>query len=432
MKVSKQVSYQSYHPIYMILSLVLGAGVGFFFKGFAKDLNLFANMYLSLLQMCLIPLVLTAIPVALSRIVKMKIAGHLFLRLVIVFIVTSLIVSFLGVLCGIFAHHIYPITHDSLVNLGAVLISQSPIDSSEILHSGLSAFFKDLVPSNIFAAVVQGKSIQILVFSVFLGFALGLLALDVSNPAIRVYRGIYKTFVNIVSAILIILPLGVFFLMGAYIANFPYAVWLNLKGMVIANLAGSFLVGIVLLWCMAYWLNRSFYYAFKKLKSVLLVSLFSFSGFVVLPLVLRVFGRNFDLDEEEVSLFYPLSVALHPLGSVFFFSLFTVFITHIYGYHMTIFDMIKTILFSLFATIPIGGLYYRLPKSMLYLAMSMLLHPMGLPASTAVLMMVVGHALFFPIVNVVNVIGNCLSVALIVRNRRYKESHRVNLESVSS
>ena len=55
MKVPSQGSYKSYQPIYMIASVVLGVCLGLFFKHTAKQLSLFADMYLSLLRMCLIP-----------------------------------------------------------------------------------------------------------------------------------------------------------------------------------------------------------------------------------------------------------------------------------------------------------------------------------------------------------------------------------------
>jgi proton glutamate symport protein len=418
MKVPSHHSYRSFHPVYIIVSLVLGACLGLFFKNTAKQLAIFANMYLSLLQMCLIPLILTAIPVALSRMVKMKMAGKLFWRLLVVYIVTALAVSFFGIVCGLVAHWVHPIDQTSLDNLGNLIMKQAPLDSTNILHANIETFLQNLFPENIFTAVVENRSIQILIFSIFIGFALGILALDVSSPAVRVFRGVYKTFVNIVSGILMVLPLGLLFLIGSYIASFPHEVWLTLRNMVLANLVGSLILAVILFQLLAFWLKKTFFYTFSRLKSILLVSLFSFSGFVVLPLVLRLFGRNFDLDEEEVSLFYPLGVALNPLGSIFFFSIFTVFIASIYGYHMTLFDGVKIVLFSLIASIPIGGLYYQVPKSMLFVTMSLLLHPMGLPAGTAMLLIMAGHALFFPIVNLVNVIGNCLSVALIVRHKK--------------
>jgi proton glutamate symport protein len=417
MKVSNHRTYSTYHPAFVLLALILGACLGIFFKQTAKQLAIFANMYLSLLQMCLIPLILTAIPVALSRMVKMKLAGKLFLRLVVVYVVTSLSASLFGVVCGLVAHWVHPVNEASLSSLGQLLINESAIDSASILHANFHTFVQNLFPSNIFAAVVEGRGIQILTFSVFLGFALGVLALDVASPAVRVFRGIYKSFVNIVSGILVVLPIGLFFLIGSYIASFPHQVWLTLRDMVLANLIGCLLLGLALFYVLSAWLRRKFWYTLNRLKSILLISLFSFSGFVVLPLVLRLFGRNFDLDEEEVSLFYPLGVALHPLGAIFFFSIFSIFITSIYGYQVGVFDVVKIVFFSLIASIPIGGLYYRVPKSMLYVTMAILLHPMGLPASTAVLLMLVGHALFMPIINVVNVIGNCLGVALIVRKR---------------
>ena len=431
MKVPSHRAYRSYQPIYMIGSIVFGVCLGLFFKNTAKQLSVFADMYLSLLRMCLIPFILTAIPVALSRIIKMKIAKRLFIRLVVAYVLTSLVVAIFGVGCGFIAHGLNPIKHSSLETLGGLIMNQSPISSSAALNSGVTTFLKDLVPNNVFTAMTDGRGIQVLVFSVFLGCGLGFLALDVANPAIRVCRGIYKTFVIVVSGILAVLPLGLFFLIGAYIANFPITVWETLRTMVLANLIGLLMVAFVLLAILSSWLNKSIYYSLVKLKSVFLVSLFSFSGFVVLPLVLRLFGRNFDLDEEEVSLFYPLGVALHPLGSVFLFSIFSVFIMNIYGHHTTILDVLKIVVFSLVASIPMGGLYYKIPKGMLYIAMSILLHPMGLPASTAVLLLLAGQALFLPAVNLVNVIGNCLTVALIVRRRSKVSPVAPQLEEAS-
>ena len=47
-----------------------------------------------------------------------------------------------------------------------------------------------------FSAVVNGESVKVLVYSVFFGLALGFLSRDASSPAMRVYKGVYKTFLN--------------------------------------------------------------------------------------------------------------------------------------------------------------------------------------------------------------------------------------------
>lgn len=401
--------------VLLLLSLILGLVSGLYFPLYAKKLSIFAKFYVNMLDMCLVPIIITGVPIALSRLIKMKQAKEYFKRMMFVYISLMIAVSFFGIVVSYGAHFIWPLSADRVKQVAEIIIDNLTLDMPDVSKINIGTLLYNLVPKNVYSAISSGDNFGVMFFAVMFGVALGFLPMEVGGVTMRVFRGSYQTIIKIISGILYVLPLGMFFLVGRYVVEFPVGMWVKLGPIVIVIVSICSLAAIIQLVLISYRVKVPFWRLVNRLRSVILVSLLAYSAFAVLPLVLRIFEQDFEFDAEKSSLFYPLGVTLNPTGAVLFFSAFGYFSMMLYGYHPGIGSLIALGVMSILVTVPLGSLYYNIPHSLAYIMFSVILHPFGLPSSGCVLIVIAGTLIFMPFVNLVNVMGNCLSLVLILR-----------------
>ena len=99
--------------------------------------------------------------------------------------------------------------------LGQQLASEPAIESG----SPIMAFLQGMVPANIFAALSGAQFISIVFFCVLLGLALGVVKSPGADDTLRVLNALNEAFATIFHWVLIPLPLGLFALGAAHVAE---------------------------------------------------------------------------------------------------------------------------------------------------------------------------------------------------------------------
>jgi len=104
-----------------------------------------------------------------------------------------------------------------------------------------------LIPVNIFAALAEGHSLKILIFSILLGLAMGLIPLPVSDQFLDICDALCQSFKTIIGWLMTILPLGLFCIFADYISRVGASLFRALVGLILVG-ASLFraLVGLIL------------------------------------------------------------------------------------------------------------------------------------------------------------------------------------------
>ena len=90
-----------YFSIVILFSLVMGVLIGLFFKPLAVLLLPLGKIYMILLGLVVVPLVLTAIVLAVVQGPSVGALGKLGLKTILFFVVTTVLASFLGIIRSI-------------------------------------------------------------------------------------------------------------------------------------------------------------------------------------------------------------------------------------------------------------------------------------------------------------------------------------------
>lgn len=139
------------------------------------------ELYVALLQMCVLPFLLAAIPLAVRSAMTSGTAGHVLRSLMGWLGVVIVVVALFGVVVAAGAFYLAPIDAGTSAAIGALVGGSSgqvdlqfvfdtshAVPPSSSVENGLVA----LVPSNIFAALNANDSVRVLVFAAIFGMAM--------------------------------------------------------------------------------------------------------------------------------------------------------------------------------------------------------------------------------------------------------------------
>lgn len=396
-------------------SIAAGVILGLYQPELSLKLVPYGDLYLSFLKMCVIPIMVTAIVSSVGRLLMFPSAAKILSRMIIVFISGLFIVSTLGIAVGMLAEPGGGISASSRAVLGTVLQHNESAVSSvsgdiENDGGGLMDFIFNLIPDNIFVALGQGDSLQILFFSVVMGAALGLLsARSGDHQFIAMIDLLFKVFQKVIYWSMYMLPFGLLFIMAGQIAGTG-------PGLMLAMFKFTGLIHIIALIMMiasgmtiAVKLKLSFIESLRSLKESLTIAFGTQNSIATMPSVLDALRSRFKLDADSVNLVVPLGIVICRYSMVMIYSLGLIFIAQLYGVSLGLQELLIIWVGSVLTSIAGAGTPGIVAISMI----SLVAVPLQLPYSTGVILLMAVNSLINPIITASNIHINCAAAVLI-------------------
>lgn len=382
-------------PFALLVSLALSVLVTVYAPTLGEKMEIPAGIYLSLLQMCVLPIVITAVVkscyiVTASKDIKYK--KEIFFYLSFIFFVIGLGIAIAFILpTGRFMADSGKIK-DFLNSDYGVQPILTTLDLPLINKETIGDLLRKVFTSNIFESLNKSLIAQVICFSIFVGIAAGRLKEEQGKLFVDLISVIENIFKRIIGWVMAILPIGMFF-------NFSYS-FQKISGniinllfpLLIQAIMGKILIMATLHWYAARKLKITYFQLFSHLKASLLISLSTSSTFAALPTYLNALIHEVKLDEKLVSLFAPLGIATCRYGNALYFafiasSMGQLFSVPIGAYEILIIGLMSFIAsLSSFSTgiINIGLL-------------SVILAPVGIPSALAISLFAIIDPLIDPI-----------------------------------
>ena len=95
--------------------------------------------------------------------------------------------------------------------------------------------------------MVEGNILQIIVFALFIGFALSTLEVEKKDFMMKIFNYCTEIFIKIMTAIMYVAPLGVFALMADACGTFGYAILVKILYLIVLYVAVLILVTYVMI-----------------------------------------------------------------------------------------------------------------------------------------------------------------------------------------
>lgn len=298
---------------------VLGIIGGFLVPNLFIELGFIGTIYVNLLKIMIVPVLFTSIICAMT---KGKHTGRITLKAIGLF-VCMFIICFL-ISCALVG----------IVQPGVGFAFEAVPWDGTTTSTTLADFFVSLVPTNILTAMSANSILPTILFA----FAFGIAAkkCKVTELFINFLEALNKIFNKMLSWVMKITPIGVFFLIGNTVANYGLDV-LKSCAIYIGMAWGISIIICLLVMILPVWIATGLnpWQYIRKAAKVWLITISTCSSAATLPTTIRVCNEDFGVPEEITNITVPLGCTIHMCGGAVSFALLAMFCMQMYGIAMT-------------------------------------------------------------------------------------------------
>ncbi len=415
-------------PRHIAIGIVAGVMVGWLCHHFAADakaakdiaayFSMVTDIFLRMIKMIIAPLVFATLVGGIASLGSSRSVGRIGSRAMAWFISASLISLLIGML---------------LVNLfqpgaGMNLHLDQGAVATQVVSTGdfsLKVFVGHVFPRSIAEAMANNEILQIVVFSLFFGFALAGLKQAGFTRITRLVDELAKVMFKITDYVMAFAPIGVFAAIASAITTEGLGLLLDY-----GKLIAEFYLGITLLWAVLFgagylFLGRSVFTLGKLIKEPILLAFSTASSESAYPKTMEALEK-FGAPKRVSSFVLPLGYSFNLDGSMMYQSFAILFIAQAYNIELS-FTQQLLILLTLMVTSK--GMAGVARASVVVVAATL---PMfNLPE--AGLLLIIGIDQFLDMARTAtNVVGNSIATAVVARAELAHEVEEEKLPAASS
>lgn len=170
------------NPWTVLSCVLIGGFLGIWVPEFSKNLAVVGTVYVDLLKMIVLPFMVSAVIFSLQKLFRDGGAATVLGRVVVVFLVISIVSAIIAAAGGWVLKPGGDITPEVRIALGNLVGADTDSSNTDMALRKvelppkpltLQDVFTSLIPSNIFASLANGETLKALVFALLFGFAIG-------------------------------------------------------------------------------------------------------------------------------------------------------------------------------------------------------------------------------------------------------------------
>jgi proton glutamate symport protein len=398
-------------PVVVLLSMLMGISAGLYFPDFSKSSAMVGETYLKLLQMTIIPILMSAVISSVGKLFASESARASILKI----ITTSFIFLFLvGALTIVISLLVGPgryLSEDAKILLGKTLnVADQSGGSHAVASRGTVEFIHAMIPSNIFDDLGRGSILSILFFSLILGVAIGTMGGKNAQSILDVAEGLFEAFFKIVDWSMYLLPFGLFSLLANQLASTGTDTLAAMLRFVLIVWGTSLFVIVVNTAIMCLTLRRSPLVILSAFKQSMLIAFGTSNSIAAIPSAIEALtGEKIKLPASIINLVVPIGVVLNSFSMIIMYIAATVFAAELYDVPLHAPQIVIVILLSVLAAIAGAGA----PSIVCISMISIVLLPLGLPAQAIIVLLIAVDPLIDPIGTMTNIHTNVTISALV-------------------
>jgi len=369
-------------------------------KEIAGYFGILTDIFLRLIKMIIAPLVFATLVAGLAGMGDSKTVGRIGAKALGWFVGASFCSLLLGL---VFANLLQPGAH-----LGVPLPDVGAATNLKTGALNLKDFITHVFPKNIFEAMATNEILQILVFSVFFGLALGHLHNQTARSLVLTMEEVVHVMLKVTDYVMRFAPVGVFGAVAGAITTQGLGMLL-----VFGKLLVSFYVALAALWCVLIGagylvLGKDVFRLLKLVRGPMLVGFSTASSESVYPKLMEQLEK-FGIRSRVTSFVLPLGYSFNLDGSMIYTTFAALFVAQAYDIPLSLGAQITMLLVLMISSKGIAGV----PRASLVVVAAVL--PMfGLPEAGLLLVLGIDHFLDMGR-TVTNVLGNAIATAVVAK-----------------
>lgn len=394
-------------PAGMMAGIVLGAIIGLYVKPLAQLLAPLGQIYVSLLTMCVLPIMITSIISGLAKLMRTaEIREHIG-PLTLYVLVGLIVPSVLGIVVAMITEPGAHLGKPILSTLGT-LVLESEVKPDQ--PAGLMPFLVRIVPRNIFASLSQGDIVSIMFACILVGLALGLVQRQGATESVQFFDVISDSFKLIFHWVLQLLPLGLCLSLAGQLVSLS----LDVLGTLIKFVITFYLVSLLLavLYAMVLWRvsGGTFWGTLRALGRPLILAYMVDSSFIALSTSLEVLERRLGVDKRFADLMLPFGFVANRHGKICLFAFSTMFLAQVHGVELGMDALLIVMMASSLVGMAALGSGVVLAPSLV-----LVLQAVAVPSVLAPILLTAAGPIIDRMQSAVTVLANCTLTVMIAR-----------------
>ncbi|WP_341279232.1 cation:dicarboxylase symporter family transporter [Paenibacillus sp. FSL H8-0537] len=419
MSVVSVLSFKWVKSFWMIMLCMLsGIATGLYAPGIAHSVADFGDLYLSFLKMCVIPIMMTAIISSIGSLFINSGAMKTIGRMCLVYAAALIISGMFGLIFGEVGHPGAGLPEQSKQVLGAIVNDSSSNGSpvEEEKSQGILLFLLDMIPSNIFTALMENNTLQILFFSVIVGVAVGMMRTRQGEDVLQLADVLFRAFQKAISWSMYALPFALFCMMAGQFATLNLDILPAMLKLIMMFYLVSIVLIIVSVAVLSLQLRQPVRVVIGALKESLILAFGTRNSIATVPSCMHALSKELNLQSHAIQLVVPIGMIMCRYSMVLIYTLGIAFTAQLYEYDFTIMQWMLVLVGAVLTSIAGAGSPGVVSIGMIAIIAGML----KLPAEVTIILLLAINPIIDPIITAANVSINCATASLLSAR---KETH---------
>jgi proton glutamate symport protein len=413
----KSLSQSVNRPWIILAAIVIALALGAMRLPFLQHLRPIGDFYIALLKICVLPFLLSTIPLAVRSAMVGGSATGTLRSLVVCLLITTAGVAAASVIVTSVIFSFASVDERTIANIGALIGQSSENMDVEFainshgaqadLVTGETGIFS-VIPTNIFAALSANDSVRVLCFALIFGVGMVMTERESGYSIFGALRHVQAVCITIFDWFSLLVPIGIVALIAPQIARLGPDAFTVLALFAYAFVGASLLLLLVAILISSLRLRAPLGNVFAALLKPMMLGASTRNTLVCIPAALDALKDDLKVKREPCELFIPLGFATVRFGTILYFIVATLFIGALMGRSFSVLELCMVAVFSTvasFATLGLNGIAALSP-------LAVVLRPFGLPYEIAVPLMIVVDPIAELFRVMLNVTINCMVSAV--------------------
>ncbi len=362
-------------------------------------LTFIGQVFIRLIQMVVIPLVVSAIIIGITSVGDNKQLGKFGSKMILYYGILTTIAVSIGAVLALLVKPGAGAAHYISENIASDV--QASVTAAMHEQGNILSLILSFVPHNPFESIAAGNMVPIILFVVMFALALAKVG-DVNRPIVSFFESVFAATMKITDWIMIFAAPGVFALTASAVASFGGGIFAAISKYLLVLLAGfaiqMFMVYPIFLKCFS---KVSAPMLFSAIAEAMMVAFGTASSSATLPLTIACCEKR-GISHKISSFVLPLGATLNFDGTALLQTVAVIFLAQAYQVPLDLFLVLQIALLAIVASstcagIPGGGL----------ITIALILNGMGLSPEQ----LVAGFAFLFTIERLTDMFRTTLNIA---------------------
>jgi proton glutamate symport protein len=386
---------------WIFFAMLLGGEIGLDRPQFAEHLRVFSDIFLRLIKVIVAPLIFGTLVTGIAGHGNLRSVGRIGVKSLIYFEIVTTLALFIGLGAINISR-----AGEGLAVAATAVTSLEPAPSAAPLH--WDDFLLHIFPENVAKSVAENQILQVAVFSVLFGIALGRLSEAKRAPMLGFCESLTATMFAFTNLVMYFAPVGVGAAMAYTVGHMGIAVLLPLGKLLLTGYGALAFFLMVVLLPIALFARLPIGRFVRAVAEPATIAFATSASEAALPRAMECM-EEFGVPRRIVAFVIPAGYSFNLDGSTLYLAVASIFVAQVAGIHLTWLQQLFMVFTLMVTSKGVAGV----PRAVLVvlLATAATFH---LPTEPIFIILGI-DALMDMARTAVNVIGNCLACAVIAR-----------------